>query len=119
MVPYHSFRRPMLVAIDVSLGPGAGLCSLETRQEIVLDALAAALFSVSDEASHAWMIQAIERAETPCYRLQPVASAAVPAEDVWELALALGRQAQIQVAIPLFSNAPDVDDGALDYGDRA
>lgn len=118
MVSNHAAPYPAPIAIDIRLDSDAEAHPADARQELVLTALAAALFAVSDSASHAWTIRCLARGAALWYRLQPFDAPPPPAAESWELIRALRGQALIAEALPCYDDTPDGQgDGAPDYDD--
>jgi hypothetical protein len=96
------FTDSRLRAITIRLNAEAGRQQAEARQEIVLDALAAALIAVNDSSSRAWTVRAVPGGEPLLYDLTPFPDHPVSAEAAWEMARALRDQPQIAAAEPAF-----------------
>jgi hypothetical protein len=96
------FANPILKAITVSLNAEAGQQYAAARQELVLNALAAALIALNDSSSLAWTVQAVPGGQPLLYDLTPLLEHPVSAKEAWEMTYALRNQPQVTAAEPTF-----------------
>ncbi len=97
-----SSASPTLKTITIRLSAEARRHDAETRQEIALSALAAALLAVNYSVSPAWTVQAVPGGESLLYELTQLSDQPVSAEMAWEMTYALRTQSQIATAEPTF-----------------
>jgi len=102
MTPEPPFANPILKAITVSLNAEAGQQYAAARQELVLNALAAALIALNDSSSLAWTVQAVPGGQPLLYDLTPLLEHPVSAKEAWEMTYALRNQPQVTAAEPTF-----------------
>jgi hypothetical protein len=105
MTADHLLAGPTLKAITVRLSAETAHQDSQTRQEIVLCALAVALVAMSDSLSLAWTVRALPDGEPLLYDLTPLPGHSVSVVAAWEMIDALREQPQIAMAEPSFALA--------------
>jgi hypothetical protein len=107
MTPHQVPAGPILKTITVRLSAETANQDAQTRQELVVSALAAALAALSDRSSLAWTVQAVPDGEPLLYDLTPLSGYLIASDMAWEMTDALRQQPQIASAKPSFVPALD------------